>query len=178
MTNTRLQKSAGLVVVAASVLLLSACGATGPDAPTRNIKQVSDGVETNSGSIAVRDIVVVAQPDGSAALVGTFVNEGSTPDALTGITVNGVAATLSAASFPLLQNTPVIFSGDSANATGTVASLSAQPGVRVPVVVTFKNAASATLSAIIRAKADYFANVGSGKLVAPATPAPSASASK
>ena len=94
MTNTRLQKSAGLVVVAASVLLLSACGATGPDAPTRNIKQVSDGVETNSGSIAVRDIVVVAQPDGSAALVGTFVNEGSTPDALTGITVNGVAATL------------------------------------------------------------------------------------
>ncbi len=169
-----MKKSAGLVLVAGSVLLLSGCGATGPDAPTRNIKQVSDGVEANSGSVAVRDIVIVAQPTGGAAIVGTFINEAATTDALTGITVNGVAATLSAPSFPLLQNKPVIFSGDTANATGSVATLSAAPGTRVPVVVTFKNAASVTLSAIVRAKADYFSGVGSGKLVT-ASPAPSAS---
>jgi len=173
--NSRLHKSAGLVVAAASVLLLSACGASGPDAPTRNIKQVSDGVEADSGSIAIRDIVVVAQPDGSAAIVGTFINEGTSEDALTGITVNGVDAKLSAASFPLLHNAPVIFSGDSANATGTVPTLSAAPGARIPVVVSFKNAASVTLSAIIRAKADYFAGVGSATASPAATPSASAS---
>lgn len=178
MINSRLQKSAGLVVVAASVLLLSACGASGPDAPTRNIKQVSDGVEKNAGSIAVRDIVIVAQPQGGAAIVGTFINEAATSASLTGITVNGVAATLSAASYPLLQNKPVIFSGDTANASGSVATLSASIGTRVPVVVTFNGAPSVTLNAIIRAKADYFASVGTGKLATTAAPTPSRSAGK
>lgn len=178
--NTRLHKSVGLVAAVASVLLLSACGASGPDAPTRNIKQVSDGVEANSGAIAVRDVLLVAQPDGSAALVGTFINEGAAPDALTGITVNGVAATLSSPSFPLLQNKPVIFSGDTANASGSVASLSVPTGTRIPVVISFQSAPSVTVSALVRAKSDYFANVGSGKLVTSAStsPSPAASASK
>jgi len=174
--NSRLHKSAGLVVAAASVLLLSACGASGPDAPTRNIKQVSDGVEADSGSIAVRDVLLVAQPDGSAAIVGTFINEGSTPDSLVGISVNGVTANLSAPTFALLQNKPVIFSGDSATASGSVPGLNAASGARVPVTVFFKSASSVTLSAIVRAKSDYFASVG-GAAAASATPSASPSAS-
>jgi len=175
--NSRLHKSAGLVVAAASVLLLSACGASGPDAPTRNIKQVSDGVEADSGSIAVRDILLVAQPDGSAAIVGTFINEGSTPDSLVGISVNGVTANLSSPTFDLLQNKPVIFSGDSANASGSVSGLNAASGSRVPVTVFFKSASSVTLSAIVRAKSDYFASVGGAAAAPTATPSASPSAS-
>jgi hypothetical protein len=171
--NTR--KSAGAVVAVASVLLLSACGASGPDAPTRTIKQVTDGTEATSGSIVIRDVVIVAQPDGSGALVGTFINEAASADALTGITVNGKAATLSAASFLLAQNKPVIFSGDSANATGSVGGLGATAGTRVPVVISFQSAPSVTISAMVRAKAVYFAGVGSSKLVTAATPAPTAS---
>ena len=160
MMNAMMKKTAGLATILVSVLALTGCGASGAGAPTRNIKQVTDGVEAQSGSIYIRDILLVNQPDGSAALVGTFINEDTSTDALTGITVSGIPVTLSAAPFNLAQNVPVIFSGDSANATGTVPGLNATPGTRVDVVVSFAHAASVTLSALVRAKSDYLANVG------------------
>ena len=159
-SSAMMKKTAGLATILVSVLALTGCGASGSGAPTRNIKQVTDGVEAQSGSIYIRDVLLVSQPDGSAALVGTFINEDTSSDALTGITVSGIPATLSAAPFDLVQNTPVIFSGDSANATGTVPGLNATPGTRVNVVVSFAHAASVTLSALVRAKSDYLANVG------------------
>lgn len=165
-----ISKSVGLSSILISVLALTGCGASGPGAPTRNIKQVTDGVEAQSGSIYIRDLLLVAQPDGSAALVGTFINEAATSDALTGITVGGISAKLSAPTFNLAQNTPVIFSGDSANAVGSVPGLNAKTGTRTTVVVSFAHAAPVTLSAIVRAKSEEFANVGG-------TPTPSASAS-
>ena len=171
-SSAMIKKSAGLATILVSVLALTGCGASGSGAPTRNIKQVTDGVEGQSGSIDIRDIVIVAQPDGSGTIVGTFINEGSSSDALTGITVDGNAAKLSAPSFDLVQNTPVIFSGDSANATGSVAALKAVAGSRVNVVMTFAHAAPLTLSALVRAKSDYFGDVGGTP--AP-TPSPSAS---
>lgn len=166
-----MKKTAGIATALISVLALTGCGASGAQAPTRNIKQVTDGVEAQSGSIYIRDVLLVSQPDGSSALVGTFINEEATSDALTGITVGGINAILSAPSYDLVQNTPVIFSGDSANATGVVPGLTTAPGNRVDVVVTFAHAASVMLSAIVRAKSDYFANVG-GTPTASATPAP------
>lgn len=158
--NAKLKKTAGLATILVSVLALTGCGASGAGAPTRNIKQVTDGVEAQSGTIYIRDLLLVNQPDGSAALVGTFINEGTSSDALTGITVSGIPVTLSAAPFNLVQNTPVIFSGDSANAKGTVPGLNATPGTRVNVAVSFAHAASVTLNAMVRAKSDYLANVG------------------
>ena len=154
-----IKKSAQIALVTVSVLSLSACGASGPDAPTRNIKQVTDGVEGQSGQILIRDLLLVAQPDGSAVIVGTFLNHGQNADALTGITVNNIPAKLSAASFPLVLNTPVIFSGDSANASGKVPGLNIPVGSRVDITVNFQSTPSITLSAIVRAQADYFKNV-------------------
>lgn len=170
-SSVMMKKTAGLATILVSVLALTGCGASGSNAPTRTIKQVTDGVEGQSGSIYIRDIVLVAQPDGSAAIVGTFINEEATSDALTGITVGGAAAKLSAPSFALVQNTPVIFSGDSANATGSVPALKATPGTRINVVMTFAHAAPVTLSAIVRAKSDYFASVGSSPAATPSASA-------
>ena len=167
-SSAMIKKYLGLASILVSVLALTGCGASGPDAPTRNIKQVTDGVEAQSGSIYIRDLLLVAQPDGSAALVGTFINEAATSDALTGITVGGISAQLSAPSYDLVQNTPVIFSGASANAVGTVPALNMKPGTRVPVLLTFAHATALTLSALVREKSDYFASVGG-------TPAPTAS---
>lgn len=164
---------APLLLCLVSVLALSGCGASGPGAPTRNIKQVTDGVEAQSGAIYLRDVVLVNQSDGSAAIVATFINEAASVDSLTGITVAGINATLTAASFKLAQNTPLIFSGDSANALGIVPGLNATAGVRVPVVVSFAHAAPVTLSALVRAKSDYFAGVGRSP-AAIYTPVPSA----
>ena len=166
-----MKKFAVIATVLVSVLALTGCGASGAGAPTRNIKQVTDGVEAQSGSVYIRDFLLVAQPDGSAAIVGTFINEESTTNSLTGITVGGINATLSSPLFDLPQNTPVIFSGDSANATGTVPGLNATPGDRVDVVVSFAKSPSVKLSALVRAKSDYFASVGG-------TPAPSPTATK
>ena len=166
-----IKKTAGLATVLVSVLALTGCGATGAQAPTRNIKQVTDGVEAQSGSIYIRDLLLVAQPDGNAALVGTFINEEATSNSLTGIKVAGIDATLSSASglFDLPQNTPLIFSGDSADATGYVAGLNAKPGDRVEVVVSFSKSPSVTLSALVRDKTDYFTGVG-GKPAQSPTP--------
>lgn len=166
---------APLLLCLVSVLALTGCGASGQGAPTRNIKQVTDGVEAQSASIYLRDFVLVNQPDGSATLVATFINEEASADALTGITVAGIKATLTAPSFNLAQNAPLIFSGDSANARGSVPGLKATAGVRVPVVVSFAHAAPVTLSVLVRAKSDYFAGVGTKPTAsATVTPVPSA----
>ena len=169
----RAPQSAGLAVALVGVLALTGCGASGPDAPTRMIQKVTDGAEAASSTINIRDLLLVAQPDASAALVGTFINETSAPDALTGITVGGIPAQLSPTSLPLAHNTPLIFSGDSANATGTVPGLNITAGRRVDVVITFAHAPSVTLSAMVRAKTDYFAHVGDDSVLPtdPATPA-------
>jgi hypothetical protein len=167
-----MKKTAGLATILISVLALTGCGASGTGAPTRNIKQVTDGAEAQSGSIYIRDLLLVSQPDGSAALVGTFINESSTPDVLGGITVGGTQMQLSSPEFNLALNSPVIFSGDSANATGVIPGLKAVAGTRVNVVVTFAHAAPVTLSALVRLKSDYFSGVGGA--IASAIPTPTA----
>jgi hypothetical protein len=145
-------------IAAASVLALTLTScANGQNAPTRNIKKVTDGAEADSGGLKARDLLLVAQPDGSAVLVATFVNETTTPDAITGISVNGVAAVLPAP-IALLQDLPAIFAGDSANQSLVIPGLKLAPSQRVPVVITFEKAAAMTLNAIVREQAGIYAN--------------------
>ena len=63
------KKLAIATVALLSAGLLSGCTAAGKDAPTSKIRQVTDGVEKDSGTLKLRDFVLVAQPDGSAVLV-------------------------------------------------------------------------------------------------------------
>jgi hypothetical protein len=142
-----------------SVALLSGCTAAGKDAPTSKIRQVTDGVEKDSGAIKVRNIVLVAQGDGSAVLVGTIVNQDAAEDAISSITANGIAAQFTGP-LVLAQNTPVIFSGDSATTHATFPGLNLIPGQRADVTVTFGKASGVKLSVLIREKSDIYANVG------------------
>ena len=144
----------------ASLFLLTSCGASGPDAPTRNIKQVTDGIEKDSGSIAARDVLLVTQPDGSAVLVGTFINQGDSADALTGLSINGVAFTLDKPSYPLVKNQPVIFAGLTSNAHAAIAGLNAVASTRVNLTITYASAPAVTASVLVRDKADIYENVG------------------
>jgi hypothetical protein len=159
------RKSAYLIALSASLTLVLTGCANGNDAPTRMIRQVTDGVEGASGSINARDILIVAQPDGSGVLVGTIVNEATAADAVTGIKVNNIAVTLGNKNLALAQNAPIIFAGDSANNSGVVPGLNAAAGTRVPLEIDFANSAPIQLSALVREKADIYANVG------PAAPA-------
>ena len=152
------KKLAIATVALLSAGLLSGCTAAGKDAPTSKIRQVTDGVEKDTGTLKLRDFVLVAQPDGSAVLVGTVVNEDATPDAISSISANAIAGAITG-TVALAQNTPVIFSGDSANAHASFPGLNLTPGQRADVTVTFGKTPGITFSVLVREKSDIFANV-------------------
>ncbi len=152
------KKLAIATVALLSAGLLSGCTEAGKDAPTSKIRQVTDGVEKDSGTLKLRDFVLVAQPDGSAVLVGTVVNEDASPDAISSISANAIAGAITG-TVALAQNMPVIFSGDSANAHASFPGLNLTPGQRADVTVTFGKTPGITFSVLVREKSDIFANV-------------------
>lgn len=155
-----------VAVIALSITLglsLTACGA-GNDAATRQITQVTDGVDgsiTSYGSdLKVNSILLVAQPDGSAVLVGSIVNRSVKEDVLLGLAAGGITATLSQSELPLAPNAPLIFGGDSANANAVIPGLNAGVGTRIKVQMFFEIAGALTLDVIVRGRDAEYAFVG------------------
>lgn len=152
-------------------LSLSGCVATGNDAPTRLIKQVTDGAEADSGSVAIRGVLLVAQPDGSATLVATVVNNGDSADQIVKVSAAGIPATISTPNLALNSGKPVIFAGQSATASATFPGLNKLPSQRVPVTFTFASAAEVTLDTLVVENSGIYADIS-----AP-SPTPSSTAS-
>jgi len=111
--------------------------------------QVTDGVEAQSAEIRLRNVLIVKTATNDAVLVGTLVSWSDEPDAITGISINNIPATLSAPSFDLVKNKPVIFVGDSANADAYTPGLTEVAGDRIPVTFNFATAAPVTVDALI-----------------------------
>lgn len=143
------------------VLSLTACGA-GLNASTREMKQVTDGVEasisTNGNLIKLLNIVVVETTDGTGVLVGTVINSLAVEDALLGVAINGVVATVTGTN-SLPQNSPIHFEGERANAKAIVPGLNVKAGQHVPVTMFFARAGEITVLAIVRDQRDDFAGV-------------------
>ena len=158
MLKKNLKSAISALFGALLVVVLTGCGASGLDAPTRNIKQVTDGVEATSGEIKAVNVLLVTQGDGSAVLVGTLINSGEVSDSITGITANGIVGEVSATTME--TDSPVIFAGDSANSSARFPGLNAKASDHVELEITFANAAPIKVSALVRAKAEEFANVG------------------
>lgn len=152
-----------VIILCASVGMgLTSCAA-GNNAPTAITKQVTDGVEgaikTQGNNVSVSGLLLVAQPDGSAVLVATMVNAGEGAEDLLAIGAKDIVATLSATSLPMVQNQPLRFSGDSANATAIFPALNAAPGSHVKVQLFFSHAGELTLNAIVREQTGVYAGV-------------------
>jgi hypothetical protein len=167
-----LKRTLSVITIFALSVSLTGCGA-GLNAATRQIAQVTDGVESNvineQNNLRVVNLLVVATADQNAVLVGTIVNAKDAPDTLLGVAINGTVATLTGTT-TLEKNAPVIFEGDSANAKAVVPGFTVAPGIRVPVVLFFARAGEVTLDALVRGATDIYANVTSGGPVsAPAT---------
>ncbi|MEY3279565.1 MAG: hypothetical protein RIR63_757 [Actinomycetota bacterium] len=160
----RLQKVAISLIIAASLSTLTACGA-GQNAASRTITKVTDGAETavvtDTSDLKLRGFLLVAQPDGSAVLVGTIVNSNSTPDALLGISANNLLANITNESNVISQNLPMIFEGDSANAKAVIPNLGVKAGNTVDVSFFFDIAGVVTVKAIVRDQRDIYAGVTS-----------------
>ena len=107
-----LKRLIALLIISTAV---TSCG-SGQNAVTRNFKQVTDGVEAQSAEIRLRNVLIVKTATNDAVLVGTLVSWSDESDAITGISINNIPATLSEGSFELVKNKPIIFVGDSANA--------------------------------------------------------------
>ena len=141
----------------ASSVFLTGCAAGG-QAPTRIIKQVTDGVEKDLGDLKIRNVKIVALPDGSGTFIGFIVNHADAPDQLAAIAINGQRAELVTEAI-LTKNKPMFFEGDSANAKAKIATLGAKPGYRVPVVLYFANGGKAELDALVVANTGIYSSI-------------------
>jgi len=140
-----------------SSVFLTGCAAGG-QAPTRIIKQVTDGVEKDLGDLKIRNVKIVALPDGSGTFIGFIVNHSDAPDQLAAISINGQRAELVTEAI-LTKNKPMFFEGDSANAKAKIATLGAKPGYRVPVVLYFANGGKAELDALVVANTGIYSSI-------------------
>lgn len=162
MRRPHIKKLSAALISSALALSLTACGGSGPDAATRLIKRVTDGnevtVKTDGNDLAVTNLLLVATEDGSAVVVGTIVNHAKTADALLGISAGGTTATLSGET-NLVQDMPIRFEGDSANAKAVFKGVGASAGKNVQLQLAFARAGVVTVTAIIRDKRDTYKNV-------------------
>ena len=137
-----------LLVLALITTSLTGCG-SGQTAETRMIKQVTDGIEGQSNEVRLRNVLIVKDQAAQGILVATLVNWSDEADALTGITINDQAVTLSSGSFDLVKNKPVIFAGPSANADAFISQIANAIGERVDITFSFAKASPVKLNALI-----------------------------
>ena len=160
----QLRKVAISLIITASLSTLTACGA-GENAAARNITKVTDGAETavvtDTSDLKLRGFLIVAQPDGSAVLVGSIINSSSTPEEILGISINNVLATVTTDLSEITDKVPMIFEGDSANAKAVIPGLGAKAGNTVDISFFFKTAGIVTVKALVRDKRDTYAGVTS-----------------
>ena len=161
------RQSTVIISALALALVLTGCGA-GQNAATRMITRVTDGTEVtikeNGSEIRVVNLTLVDTEDGAAVVVATIVNQGTEPDQLLGISVQGVQAALTGETL-LLPNKPLFFEGEQANAKAVFAGANPQAGTHVNVSLGFAKAGFVTADVIIRDKRDDFKNVISGAIL-------------
>ena len=164
-----------IFTIIASLLIatsLTACGA-GQNAATRNITQVTDGVEVevtqNGSAIKIVNLLLVATENGDAVVVGTIINQGAETDQLLGIAVGGNTATLTGDT-TLAQNAPLRFEGESANVKAFFSGVNPVAGRHVKLSLGFARAGLVTAEVIIRDKRDDYKNVTSNSVETNASP--------
>jgi copper(I)-binding protein len=144
MANT-FKKLVVLLIVATTI---TGCG-SGQAAVTRNIKQVTDGVEAQSNGIKLRNVLIVKTVNSEGVLVATVVNTTDEVDSIVGIAIGGAMATVAAKSSELVKNKPIIFGGESANADAFIGGLSTAAGDRIDVTISFAKSAAVKVSALV-----------------------------
>lgn len=148
-----------IALAGASVALTVAatgCGA-GFDAQTQQPYQPSEGTNANSGTVAVRNMLVLADEEGKGELHAAVVNSGKTDDSLTAITAvapdpGAQAATSGEQSTVKIENVKetALKAGAAISlppAEGTAVTVTgAKPGQMIKVTITFANAGPITTS--------------------------------
>jgi hypothetical protein len=106
-------------------------------------------------------MLLIATENGDAVLVGTIVNQSSTPDQLLGIAVGGNQAIITGEKV-VKQNVPIRFEGESANAKAVFFGVTPVAGRNVKLTIGFARAGLVNAEVIIRDKRDDYKNITSG----------------
>ena len=149
------------VAIAALALSLTGCGA-GSNASTRLIKKVTNGQEAeilkDGNNIALRNFVLVTQPDGSAVVVGTVINRGANDDALLGLAISGIQANFSGVS-TISQNQTIRFEGETANAKAVLVGANLKAGAHTNLSLFFGNAGEVTFDVLVQNPEGIYAGI-------------------
>ena len=125
--------------------------ANGNNAATRLINQVTDGVDAqidkDGNQIKLTNIHIALSTDGTASLIAYIVNQANVDEALVAVAIG--QTNLKISPIPALQNKPIIFGGDSANAKAELPNSGLIAGNRIPVSFFFGRAGEVTVDAII-----------------------------
>lgn len=169
-----MRRTVSAIAIAVLAVSLSGCGA-GQNASTRQVKQVTDGVEgsiiKDGNNIKILNLLVVAAGGGNAVLVGTIVNTADTQDTLLGVAINGTTLAYTGTN-TLPKNTPIIFEGDRANAKAVLRGFGGTAGSNVKVGLFFAKAGSITLNAIVREAKEEYAGISGAIDVPMVSPTP------
>ena len=169
-----MRRTVSAIAIAVLAVSLSGCGA-GQNASTRQVKQVTDGVEgsiiKDGNNIKILNLLVVAAGGGNAVLVGTIVNTADTQDVLLGVAINGTTVSYTGTN-TLPKNTPIIFEGDRANAKAVLRGFGGTAGSNVKVGLFFAKAGSITLNAIVREAKEEYAGISGAIDVPMVSPSP------
>ena len=149
------------VAIAALALSLTGCGA-GSNASTRLIKKVTNGQEAeivkDGNNIALRNFVLVTQPDGSAVVVGTVINRGANDDALLGLAISGIQANFSGVS-TISQNQTIRFEGETTNAKAVLVGANLKAGAHTNLSLFFGNAGEVTFDVLVQNPEGIYAGI-------------------
>jgi copper(I)-binding protein len=159
---TRSRQIRRSTVLAAAVVTLagviSGC-AVSPNAQTTTAYEVNEGANASSGSVAVRNMLVLASGDGRGRLYASIFNNGTADDTLTGISQAPAGAPMPDGTTATELPDPITFGGVRPitlpaggsvilpPATGRPVTVTgAKPGYVVNVTVTFRTAAPLTVA--------------------------------
>ncbi|PZE82670.1 hypothetical protein [Curtobacterium sp. MCBD17_032] len=139
------------VAVAASIAL----GATGCEflspARTKEIRQITDGVDVSTGSIDVRNALLITDTGEDARFVGTLVNTGERDRTVT-LELDGTDQTVEVPS-----NSTLVLADDEQHDTVDFDDVTAKPGSLVKMYFSYQGAegASATVPVLTSAQEEY-----------------------
>ncbi len=150
MSRTIVRTRTAVAVALLALTSLSGCAA-GFNAATNRPYTPTNGAIASVGDIRVRSVVIVGNDNGSgqADLIAVLVNNGTTDDALTGITVEGAdPVQVPGGSLNIPPQVTVPIGPDSTNRV-LLEKLTATPGHLVKVTLAFRDAGIASLTVLV-----------------------------
>jgi len=152
--RSRGRRSAAIGAVSlAAVVVLASCG-TGQSWVTQGLDPSGNGVYTTVGSVQAQNLTLVQGPEGAKALtlIGSFINKGTSPDAIVGATLgdsSATAATLSSQAIELAPLGELTKVGYDESPTVSFFNAEVPTSTYVPVTIKFGAAGQTTVNLLV-----------------------------